>query len=119
MVLNSRCSKCGYNCERIVLNLYKCRNCGYILSHTSSVKRTLVKHDLRKVFLTFESGFTTVQLPIYQLDVLKIYQILYNSGQKRLAQRIKNFVSRIDDIYDEQTDLYRTLPKVDLSAFID
>jgi len=117
-----RCEYCGYNKERIVSNLYKCKNCGYILSlEKNDDYISLVETDLRKFNLTYDVAWRQVTTFIYQLDLLKIMNMCKQlEANKEYFDKIKRLIDTIDKNENKFTDFDRVkkLPRVFLDKLL-
>jgi len=120
--INRRCFKCGTNVKHKVSNLYDCQNCGLIFMNTpySKQKISLVDTDLRKIYINTNITWRKeIELELYQLDLLRIAQIL-KSQSVFYYNLFLHFIERIDKETKVNTDFKRmeNLPKINLKQYL-
>ena len=117
------CPKCGRKIDfNIVSNLYFCNGCGYVLIDGKNPnKNALVSTDMRRLVLSWESGWTKVFSKVYQLDLLKIMNMSKSLNMPRYEDWAKRIILQLDRAEQRNTDFTRIdkLPRVFLKDYLD
>jgi len=116
------CSKCARKIDfEIVGNLCFCNSCGYVLLDDKKSQFNIVPTDLRKLTLSWESGWVKVTSTVYQLDLLKFINMSQHSGCHRYADWFRKVILQMDKAEKRDTDFNRLekLPRVFLRDHLD
>jgi len=117
------CPKCGRKVDyNIVSNLYWCNNCGYILIDDKNLnKNALVSTDMRRLMLSWESGWIKITSFMYQLDLLKIMNMAQHLDMSKYVNWAERIIHEVDDAEKRKTDFERIdkLPRVFLKDYLD
>ena len=118
-----QCTKCGRKIEyQIVSNLYWCNSCGYVLLDDKNPnKHALVSTDMRRMVLSWESGWDKIFSYVYQLDLLKIMNMAQHLRVHKYADWMGKLINRVDRVEKRKTDFGRLnkLPRVFLKDYLD
>ncbi len=117
------CPKCGRKIDyNIVSNLYWCSSCGYVLLDDKNVnKNALVSTDMRRLILTWESGWDKITSFVYQLDLLKIMNMSQHLSAPKYVNWIERIIHQMDKFEKRSTNFSRIdkLPRVFLKDHLD
>ena len=116
------CPKCGRKINfNIVSNLFWCDSCGYILVEGDKTTFKLESTDLRKLVLSWESGWTKIYSYVYQLDLLKIMKMAQNLNQPKYSMWAEKLIIQLDKAEQRNTDFERLdkLPRIFLKDYLD
>ena len=117
------CPKCKSRIDyQIVSNLYWCNSCGYVLiDEKNQNKFGLVSTDLRRLVISWESGWDSIKSYAYQLDILKIMNMAQHLNLSKYSNWMEKLILQMDRIEQRQTDLTRLdkLPRVFLKDYLD
>ncbi|KKN77143.1 hypothetical protein LCGC14_0363400 [marine sediment metagenome] len=117
------CPKCGRKIDfNIVSNLYWCNSCGYkLIDDKNPNKNILVSTDLRRLMLSWESGWDKVYSHVYQLDLLKIMNMAQHLSIPKYVDWAERIIHQIDKIEKRGTDFNRLdkLPRIFLKDYLD
>lgn len=104
-MINKRCPKCEHNLESNVSNLYKCRYCGIFVDDEGD----FVETDLRRFELRYSDGFKEVYKKIYQVDIMKIINLLNQQNNTSLGCEFRKFLDGCKHIDNLDTDYTRPI----------
>lgn len=106
---NIRCLNCGFNLEKYN-SLYYCHKCNKFTTRLSNYP--ILETDFRVYQLT--SSQVSFALKLYQLDILKIIDILERCKINYYSELLKSFIIKMDKSYNEETNFDRKLPRIHL-----
>jgi hypothetical protein len=82
--------------EHRTSNLYNCKQCGNIITELNNKNIPLVATDLRPIFLKIPLGYTDWEFKIYQLDLLRIMEVLKGNRNLYYYNLFKFFLNDIE-----------------------